>query len=260
MTMLFRLLAPWILCVLDFFLIQWQWSAPLFYPWPFAVVLASFIFAVWFIGYKRMSWAETAHKMGPVCFFLFAVSVASVLAEGIWWQWGIAFCVAGTVFLSLKLFFLFCYDPQRYPVNALSHVGLSMVPLGFFFLVRGTSGLWIFLRTPDNTVPLFLLSAIVFAGFGAYLYRWTMHPSADLRDRARWTWFGVVIGLQMAVLMALLPFGIGAHGALAALYASVPLRIRRYAYQPRPSRRIAWTEGVAAAGAMFGVLLLVRWA
>jgi hypothetical protein len=70
---------------------------------------------------------------------------------------------------------------------------------------------------------------------------------------------GGFVGLHAGIFNLLLPLAMTVHGALAALIFSVPLRMRRYAYDPVPSNTIAISEGVLAA-LCFGVLLFTaRW-
>jgi hypothetical protein len=68
-----------------------------------------------------------------------------------------------------------------------------------------------------------------------------------------------MVGVHIGLLAWILPVGHGVYAALVALLLALPLRIRRYSYDPRPSRRHAWVESGLAAVFFFGILVSSRW-
>ena len=253
MSALLLLVLPWLSGGANFLAVGWQYQAPLYYPWPLVAGLGLHLLVVVLYG-RRLTRKETAEKMLPSVLALAALATTVLLAEGFYVRFLLAL-LAGTIsLLTLKLFFLFCFDRPRYPVNSLSHVNLALVPLTAFFLAWGLSGLAIFIRLPWWAVLL------IYVPVPAGLYGVTAHPTASKADAWRWAGLGAYVGLMTVVLLELLPVGMLVQGALAAVLTAVPLRIRRYAYQPRPPRKLAYLETILAVVAFLALLLLARWA
>ena len=116
------------------------------------------------------------------------------------------------------------------------------------------AGVSIFLRAPWWLVPLALTTVSATLAFS------TTHPTADPKHRRRWTLLGACAGLHAAALALFLPVGLLVHGAIAALMVAFPLRLRRYAFAPHPSRAHAWSESVIASVLLLGLLVSARWA
>jgi len=254
MKFIIFLLLPWLSGGCALLLARLQWAQPLLFPWPLLAALAIHLCATVWIGWRRLSVREAVEKMLPSVLAMAAFGLSLLLLEGAIARYTVTILFAGVSLLSLKLFFLLCWDPQRYPVNALSHVNVALVPLIAFFLGLSLNGLTIFVRLP------WWAGVSVFGVTVAALYLVTSHPTADAAHRARWTALGLFVGIQSAILTQVLPGNMLVQGALAALLVALPLRMRRYAYEPKPSRRVAWFEGVLGAGAYMAILLLSRWA
>jgi len=254
MYTLLLLSLPWLSGGVNLLAVWWQYQTPLFYPWPLAVGLGLHTLAIVLYGRRRLNWKETSEKMLPSFLALAALATTLLLAEGLYLRLVLALLSGGLSLLTLKLFFLFCFDRPRYPVNALSHVNLALVPLTAFFLAWGLSGLATFVSLPWWAI------IISYMPMQAALYGVTAHPTATAADRWGWTALGAYVGLQTAILIQLLPVSMLVQGAIAALLAAVPLRIRRYAYQPRPPKKLAYFEIVIASLAFLALLLLARWA
>ncbi|MFA6429589.1 MAG: hypothetical protein WCV84_03785 [Patescibacteria group bacterium] len=254
MATLALILLPWIVSILAFGLVEWQWKEPLLYPWPLLVPIALHIFAAVMIGMRRLPWKEMLEKMGPSALAMMSMAFAFLLIEGTVMHLILGVLFAGISLLTLKLFFFLCFDAARYPVNAISRVNLALMPLTAFFLAWGMAGLTVFMRLPwYATLP-------VFAGVCALFYYWTAHPTATASTRWQWAAIGAFIGLQVGILVQLLPISMEVQGVVAAFMTALPLRVRRYGYQPRPSHRVAWVEGGLAVTAYVGALIFARWA
>ncbi len=253
MTLLFLRLLSWITGFLGVAAALWQWRAPLEYPWPMFVFLVWYFFALCLLGVRRLGWRDTLEKGIPSFLALIALILGALLAESSYERGAVTVLFGLIPFLVLELLFLLSFGSPRYPVNALSHVNLSMVPVGAFFLGSSLSGLSVFLRTP------FWVPALAFAFFSALGYFLTSHPSADRRHRRRWGLLGGFVGVHVGLLGAFLPLGMFAQGAISAVCLGIPLRIRRYSHAPKPSRKFAWVEGVLAVIVTIGLLLSAKW-
>lgn len=253
MWMLFIRLLPWISALVAFATAEYQWRHPFTYPVPLLLWLGWFILAIGVIRLKRVSFQATFEKMTPAIFAAASTIAAFLMAQDQIQRWGLTLVMVSLSWITLELFFYYAYDPKRYPVNALSHINLALVPLIIFYSTCGLSGLQLFLQTP------WWLPVAIFILLGAILFALTEHPVADAAHRIRWRGLGMWIGAQAALLLLFLPVTVSVRGALLALLFFVPLRIRRYTYAPLPSARVSWMEGVAALAFFLFVLLTAQW-
>lgn len=246
---------PWIVAIFGGTLGYLQFTFPLTYPWPLVIFLLMFIGAVGcYVALHKSMMMQTIRQGIPSVLFLLGLGVTFLLVESTFAEWVIIVLCFLIPLLILELLYLALFETFRYPVNAISRLNVAFVPaIAFLFGVSG-NGLYIFLRLS----PWF--SLLIFPAVIAALYDVTAHPTADTYHRLRWDVLGAVLGLQAAVLVLLLPVPLIAHGAIAALIVSAPLRIRRYAYAPTPSRRHAWFEGSAALAFFLTILLISPWA
>lgn len=254
MRMLLIRLLPWLSALFAFVTAEYQWSHPFPYPFPLVLWLAWFVFAILVIRWRKVSFRATFEKMTPAVFAAASTIAAFLMAQDRIQRLGLTLVMVFLSWVTLELFFYYAYDPKRYPVNALSHVNLALVPLIVFYSSCGLSGLQLFLQTP------WWLPMTIFIALGAILFALTEHPVADAAHRLRWRGLGMWVGAQAALLLVFLPVTVSVRGTLLALLFFVPLRIRRYAYAPHPSTRVSWLEGGAAFALFLFVLITAQWA
>lgn len=207
-----------------------------------------------FIAWRRLSWRDALEKLGPSTLSLMILGSSFLLVETSVERWIVSLLFVGTILLVLELLFLLAHDAAHYPVNGLSRVNLTLVPVGGFYLAFTLTGLLTFIRIP------WWMSMSGFAFYTAIVYWLTCHPTADHYHHRRWFLFGGCVGLHVGLLTLLLPVGMAVQGALAALLLAFPLRVRRYAFQPVPSSHLALAEGAMGGVAFFSLLLVSRWA
>lgn len=254
MKILFYRFLPLLSALLAFAAANWQWQHASSYPFPLALSLLWTVAAILLIGWSRLSWSAGLEKMLPTVIALVILGFGFLVAEDSAERWTRTILFAGIPFLALELFFLAAFDPARYPVNGLSRLNLALVPFSAFFFTSTLNGLFVFVRIPWYTAPLGLML------FGAVFYFFTSHPTATDAQKRHWGWLGGLIGLHAGLLSLLLPVAMAVHGAIVALMIAFPLRLRRYAYQPVPSEKLAWAEGTLALVLFAGLLLVSRWA
>lgn len=251
--LLLRLL-PWISGIGMAFALWMQWREPLLYPVPLLGGLILFLLSTGLLLWRRISIAGFFERVVPPFSLLFAIGIGFLMIEDPLQRLFFSCVAVLTVTISLEMLFYFLFDPKRYPVNALSHMALASVPLTAYALAAGLSGLVVFIHLP-GWIPFLLLGI-----YGLAAYWTTEHPVADMASRRRWRILGLIIGLQVALFGLLLPLEVWTQGLLAALLFAAPLRIRRYAFPPAPSSRIALFETICVV-LFFGALLLTaRWA
>jgi hypothetical protein len=253
MRLFFRRCLPWLTAGLAAGFVFWQWQDPLDYPWPLVLFLLWYLLAVVILVWKRLSWRDAVEKTLPSFLTLMAIAFWVLLIETSIERLIILLLFVGIPYLVLELLFLLMYAPARYPVNGLSRVNIAFVPLTAFFLAATFDGLLVFLRLP------WWVPVAVFTLVGGLLFLFTAHPTANRPHRWRWAVLGGIIGLHIGILELLLPVSMLVHGALGAFLLAFPLRLRRYAYQPVPSRRLAWSEGLLACLFFVGLLVVSRW-
>ncbi|MSR85138.1 hypothetical protein EXS71_01730 [Candidatus Uhrbacteria bacterium] len=253
MKLFFLRILPWIVGALGLFLSAWQWVHPLSYPWPLIIFSLSYLVSAVALVWKQLSWKDASDKLVPPFLALTILCFAFLLVQNVYEKWIVTFLLAGISFFALELTFLFTRAPSRYPVNGLSRFNIALIPLMAFFLAATLNGLEVFLRLP------WWIFGCAFLVFGASAFFFTAHPTAKFKHRSQWTFLGVLVGLQTAILGLVLPVSMLVHGALAAFFFLFPLRIRRYAYPPVPSWRTAWSEGLLAVIFFIGILITTRW-
>lgn len=252
--MLFIRSLPVLSALVAFFTSQYQWTHPLSYPGPLLLWFAWFLTAILVIRWSKVSVRATVEKMTPAVFAGASAIAAFLMAQDTFQRLGLTLMLVFLSWVTLELFFYYAYDPKRYPVNALSHVNLALVPLTVFYSTCGLSGLQLFLQIP------WWLPLLIFVALGAILFALTEHPVADPAHRLRWRGLGMWVGAQIALLLWFLPVTVSVRGMLLALLFFIPLRVRRYAYAPHPSRRVQWIEGAIALCLFLAVLLTAQWA
>lgn len=232
-----------------------QFTFPLWYPWPLLALFLTFTLAAFLFAKENKGvWMQTMTQMIPPAFFLLALGVSFLLVESIFVKWLITTLLFLTPLMSLELLYLAYFETFHYPVNGISRLNIAYIPAIAFLMAVSFNGLYVFLRLSS------LYGLISFPIIIATLYFVTSHPTADVRHNTRWSMLGAMLGLQVAILVFILPVPLAVQGALAAILVSVPLRIRRYAYAPTPSKRHAWIEGSLAMIFFLTILLISPWA
>jgi len=94
---------------------------------------------------------------------------------------------------------------------------------------------------------------------GVTLFRTTGHPDASAEQNRRWMLVGGLVGLHLGLLGVMLPLAMNVQGAVAMIVFGGILRMRRYLYQPFPSRAQAWTEFVLGACMLVALTVTSRW-
>ena len=251
--LLLRVLA-WLTAVVSAGIVVWQWQHGSYYPWPIVLCGVAYIVSAWAIAWKRLSWRDGLEKLGPSTLTIAILGLSFLLVESPLERWILSGLFIGTILLVLELLFLMTHDAARYPVNGLSRVNITLVPIGAFYLAFTMTGLLTFIRIA------WIVPILSFACYAAFMFWFTCHPMADRAHRHRWLLLGGCIGAQVGLLTILLPVGMAVQGAIAAFLLAFPLRIRRYGFQPLPPTRLALAETVIGAGCFFCLLLVSRWA
>lgn len=253
MSLFLLRLLPVISAILAFGLVYWQWLHPLIYPQPLVWFFVWYIFATLALVWKRLSWKDALEKLVPSVIALCCVGLGFLMVESGYGRVFLTMFFVGIPYMVLELLFLLLYAPARYPVNGLSRFNIALVPISTVLFGSAFQGLIVGLRAPWWMV----MGAFVF--FGVAFFFFTAHPTAHHTHRLRWGVLGGWAGLHVAILELVLPLSVFTQGALAALLIFVPLRLRRYAYGPQPSHRVAWSEAVLAGICFFTILWTARW-
>lgn len=254
MMYLFVRAVPWLSAAAAMLAVQWQWQNPSMYPYPMLGAIGVYIAASVLIGAGRLAWKELMVKSTPSLLLLVAAALAMLVIESPESKIALTILFAGTPLLTLELLFLLAVDPVRYPVHGLSRLNVALVPITTFLLAAALSGLRIYLQF-DN------LSIIaIFSLFGAAVFALTSHHASSHEQDRRWAAVGALVGFHAGFLVQVLPIGLPAQGLIASLILAIPLRMRRYAFQPVPARNVAIAESTGVAVMLAAVLLLSRWA
>lgn len=230
---------PLLAALLNAALFWLQTEQPGTYPFFVLIGVASVPVASFLIAWRRLKLTDLLEKMAPTFVFLLSLAFGLLLAEHPPAILTIVVLASVATYLSLELLFLLAFNPAAYPVNGLSRVNMAYVPIAVWYAVSTSAGLLVFLHV-NRAIHL-----LITAGLGALLFRTTNHPGATSRQNAVWTLVGVLTGLEIGWIGLLLPISMGMQGIVAALIFTSALRVRRYLFDPKPSRRMAWSEAAA---------------
>lgn len=253
MLLLLRFL-PFAVGALNAALFAWQSGSADAYPWialwaPLTVLVAGFL-----IAGKRMAVWQAAERLLPPALALAAGVAGLLLMEGGWARVVLPLMAGSVSFLVLELLFLLVYLPTRYPVNGLSHVNLSLVPVTIWLTQYVAVGLTVFVHE-SRAIPVIVQTAVA-----ALLFWSTSHVEAAPDGRRRWTALGAWLGLHIGLLGAFLPLRLGLHASLAAILLAIALRSRRYGIMPSVTPQLMRAE-LAAAVILLGLMVgTARWA
>lgn len=252
MILLIRII-PFLAAFLEAGLFWWQRKLPDAYPWLvvaafFVLPLASLVIA----GRKVRFW-DVMEKMSPTYLFVAVLGFALLLLEGNLEIITVTALATISSYISLELLFLLARDPGSYPVNGLSHVNIAYVPLSLWYAVSTSSGLLVFLHS-DGIWHVAICTIL-----GVVLFRTTGHPGATRQQNQVWTAIGAMVGAEIGILALLLPVSMQMQGLLAVLVMCSALRVRRYLYEPRPSKRLAWTESIVGMILFIASLVSAKW-
>lgn len=250
--LLFRLL-PWLASASACFVALVQWRSPELFPWGWICVLIGYVFAVWLMTKKRLTLIEFFTHILPPLLTIFCFGSLWLLAETVMERMGVLVVFSGLIWISLELFYLMHHEPSRYPVNGVSRFHIACIPLTSFAL--GVLGLGLSVFVGVNVWWLMALFSVILGT----MYATTAHPVATREQRISWAIAGSVAGAFGAFLVALLPTSASVSGAMCALLFSLPVRARRYSYQPFPSRKTMVIELVLALFLLALFLVGARW-
>lgn len=234
-------------------LFAWQRVHPSVYPWAVIVAVALVIASSLILAWRRGSIRDLAEKMAPTIIVLASLGFGLLLSEGRIANIALISLAALASFTALELLFLYALSPANYPVNGLSRLNIGFVPVAVWYAAATSVGLLTFLHTP-RIWHIALLTVM-----GAVLFRTTGHPGASRVQNRMWTIIGALTGAHVGWAGLSLPLSMPAQGALAALVFTAVLRVRRYLYDPRPARRVAWAEAVVSCLLFICVLATAQW-
>ncbi len=252
MILFFRIL-PFVVAALQIVVFREQLRYPLAYPWIVLIGVAALPLAALVIGWGRLHLGNMLEKMAPAFLLLSSLAFSLLLLEGDIAPWIVIVLAALASYFSLEMLFLHVYVPTRYPVNGISRLHIAYVPIVMWYAAATSTGLLIFLHSNRF---LHVLGATL---LGVLLFRTTGHPGATKQANRIWMFVGGLAGLHVGVLGIFLPLTMPVQGVLAALILSATLRVRRYMYEPKPSRKQAWIEGAIAASLFVLVTGTASW-
>jgi hypothetical protein len=234
-------------------LFAWQRVHPTVYPWAVIVAVTLVIGVSLILAWRRGSLRDLSEKMAPTIVVVLALGFGLLLSEGRLANMMVVILAGVCSFTALELLFLYVFHPASYPVNGLSRLNIAFVPLAAWYTASTSVGLLTFLHTPR------VWHVVLLTIMGAVLFRTTGHPGASPAQNRVWMLIGAATGLHVGWVSITLPLSMPIHGALAAIVFASVLRVRRYLYDPRPSRRVAWGESVAACILLISVLATAQW-
>lgn len=253
MRMFFRRILPAMTSLTALLVALWQGANLLTYPYPLTLFFVGYLVVMVTIAWRQLAWSSWIEKMVPSTLSLLAIGFAYLVTDAPEQRLVLSFLLAAVSFLALELLFLLVYDAEHYPVHGLSRLNIALVPLTVFFVSATWNGLSVFIHVPRAMI------VIVMMGLGALLYLLTSHPTAEGVRHWGWGILGAIVGLHVAGLILFLPVQLVIHGALGALLFAIPLRFRRYSYQPVPPVQLAYAEAIFAGVCFFGVLFSTKW-
>ncbi len=252
MILLLRLL-PLLVALFQGACFVWQKGSPETYPFLALVGVAMVPVASGLLAFRRISFLDLLEKMTPTFVLLCALAFGLSLAEGTWAVWTIAIVGGVASFLSLELLFLNAYKPAAYPMNGLSRVNIAYVPIAIWYVASTTSGYMMFVHTP------WFVHVGVLSVLGGVLFRTTGHPGASLTQNILWTMIGVIAGAEIGWIGLMLPLSMEMQGIVAALLFTGILRMRRYLYDPKPSKRMALAEAIGLCVFFLSCIVTAKW-
>lgn len=245
MIILIRLI-PFAVGLLEVVVFWQQQFHPSWYPWILAIGLVAFPVGAITVAWGRVGIRDLAGKLAPSFLLLASMAFAFLLAEASW-QFALLEAFAGvSSFLSLEVLFLMAHYPSAYPVNGISRVNISFVPVIMWYAVSTSIGLITFIHS-DRVWHVAMCAVL-----GYVLFATTSHPGATRTQNRVWSFVGICTGIEIGIVGLLLPVSMAMQGLIAAILMSGVLRMRRYLYAPKPSRRVAWSEaiGIIIVGAV----------
>ncbi|MCR4278400.1 MAG: hypothetical protein NUV81_00660 [bacterium] len=252
MILFFRLL-PFLVGALEVVVFREQMVHPLSYPGIVLIGVIALPLSAFLMSWRRVHLGDMMEKMTPAFILLASLAFSLLLIEGEVALWIVA-CIASLAsYFSLEMLFLHAYVPTRYPVHGLSRLHIAYVPIIIWYASATSTGLLTFVHS-DRVIHLAGMTAL-----GMILFRTTGHPGATKEANRIWMFVGALAGLHVGLLGLFLPLRMPAQGMLAAIILSALLRVRRYLYEPKPSRRQAWIEGVSVAIILVAVATTSAW-
>lgn len=223
------------------------------FPWLIVPAPVLLVVAFGFLLWKRHKTTEDLRVILPCLIYLVVSGYGLMLAEGFLALWAIPLIAGFATFIFLELVFLSVFFPARYPVNGLSHVNLSLVPLALWLASFTSVGLTIFMNA-SRLIPI-----AVMTGVSLLLFYATSHAESGASVRGRWAGVGAWIGWHIGLLAAVLPLNMIVHGTIAALVGGYALRVRRYGFFPTIPRRLIVTEAIGFLTFFIAVLATSKW-
>ncbi len=257
MRWLLLLLAPWLTGAYAIAAARAQLAWPLNYPWPLLSVIGVFLVVSSIISWRKLPLWVAIRQVIPGTLALLGMTGAFLLVEGEWQVYALLFAFAAVPTLVLALLFLSVFDPGRYPVNGLSRINLACVILATFYGSFALAGLATFL-TEERWLRW--VAAPSFGVLFAIIALVTAHPNATSKELRRWTAFGALAGIHAGFLLAIVPVSMLVTAVWVMLFLAVPIRMRRYAYQPIPPTTTAWGEAIIGLLLFIATLAIARWA
>lgn len=250
---LFLRLLPFLAALLQALAFYLQMKSPQTYPYlAIGGVLIVPVVAL-LLSWQRVRLGDLLEKMLPTVVLHVALAFGLLLIEGQLPIMTIVIISALSTLISLELLFLYAFNPAAYPVNGLSRVNIAYVPIAVWYALSTSAGLIIFVHSSP------LIHVAIAAVLGAVLFRTTGHPGATMRQNAIWSLVGFLAGIEIGWIGLLLPLSMGMQGVAGAILMTAALRVRRYLYEPRPARRIAWGEAIGVCLLFSASLLTAKW-
>ena len=251
--LIFIRLLPLLVGALNTLLFFLQARNPGSYPWLAIIAPVALAGASIAVLWRRRRGSDDVRLMIPSFLALLVAGYGLLLAEHALALWIIPLVAGGISFVSLELLFLSTFVSARYPVNGLSHLNLTIVPLVLWLTAFTSVGLTVFLNM-SRLVPLSAMTVVMFLLFYA-----TSHAEAGRSARWRWAWLGAWLGVHVGILCAVLPVNLAMHGVIAALIGSFAIRVRRYGMMPPIPRRLILVESMMALIMLVAVCVTAQW-
>lgn len=251
---------PFLIGFLEAVIFWYQRDNPVLYPWLILSGAALFFIAALALSWGRIKIKDMLEKVTPNVILLLALGFGLLLIESDLERLIVTLLAAISSTVVLDLLFLLSFRPVSYPVNGLSHLNIAMVPVIAWYAMSTSTGLITFLHSNSYWhVIMGTWHITLGVVLGLILFRLTGHPGATRAQNSIWMAVGAFTGLEVSLAGLILPVSLSTQGLLAALFFTAALRVRRYLYAPKPSRRLAISE-VAAGLILFSTsLMTARW-